>query len=359
MVGEIKRRLTTILAADIVSYSKHMSTNEEGTLQTLKRHMTVIEPIVTAQNGRIFDTAGDAFLAEFKSTVEAVRAAIQIQEAVELSNQAPEVDPKLYFRIGINVGDVIDEEGRLYGDGINVACRLEGLANPGNICVSGSVYELVKNKLTYRFHAMGEQHVKNISEPIATFSLLSDYDANALNHLEIAAASGTSDDLFKSVLSTYKAPALIVLFLIIALVSLYFANNEFKGSDLSDSSGSAKPQTKVPSVSSSDIVKQQIAMPDLSGKWLVGTDKNQNVGIALKLLQNNKANIVLHNLKTSKTQKIKKQGNWRLTNDELCITVPVRNLETCFKLNETDKGIQLGNKRSTEIDWLLVDDTKF
>ena len=336
-----KRRLTTILAADIVSYSKHMSTNEEGTLRTLKRHMIVIEPIVNAQNGRIFDTAGDAFLAEFKSTVEAVRAAILIQEAVALSNEAPDVDPKLDFRIGINVGDVIDEEGRLYGDGINVACRLEGLASPGNICVSGSVYELVKNKLSYRFHSMGEQHVKNIAEPISTFSLLSDYDASLVNHLELKPNAQKSTEFSSSALSNYKIPAFILLFLIVALAGLHFSGGE-------------------ESIKAPDLEQQKTVRDDLAGKWLVGTDNKKHTGTAVQLLNNQDARIVVHNLKTEKTRRLKKKGSWQIQNDgKLCITVPLNDLKSCFGLSKNENNWQLTNHRSSEIDWLLVNDTRF
>lgn len=338
-----KRRLTTILAADVVSYSKHMSKNEEGTLRTLQRLMTVIEPVVDTHNGRIFDTAGDAFLAEFKSTVEAVRAAIQIQEAIELANQAPDVDPKLDFRIGINVGDVIDEEGRLYGDGINVACRLEGLAKPGNICVSGSVYELVKNKLSYRFHAMGEQHVKNISEPISTFSLLSDYDMGIVSPVDLEDNAGKNESRLFSLAKSRDLP-IIILFILLALAML-------AGLFLLNFDESGTPADSQP---------EQAQQPNLGGKWLVGTDDKQNAGIAVELLNNQNANIVLHNLKTQKTQRLKKTGSWQINDDnELCVRIPVKKHENCFELKKNEKGFQLINNRLSDIDWLLVDDTRF
>jgi class 3 adenylate cyclase len=165
------RRLATILAADVFGYSRLMAENEEDTLRTLKAHRAVIDRLITRHEGRIFNTAGDSVLAEFGSAVEAVRCAITIQEELRVRNA--QIDPKrrMEFRIGINVGDVLVDGGNLYGDGVNIAARLESIAAPGNICISGSVFSLVKNKLSYGFEDIGPQMVKNIPEPVPAFRL--------------------------------------------------------------------------------------------------------------------------------------------------------------------------------------------
>jgi class 3 adenylate cyclase len=165
------RRLATILAADVFGYSRLMAENEEDTLRTLKAHRAVIDRLITRHEGRIFNSAGDSVLAEFGSAVEAVRCAITIQDELRVRNA--QIDPKrrMELRIGINVGDVLVDGGNLYGDGVNIAARLESIAAPGNIYISGSVFSLVKNKLSYGFEDIGPQTVKNIPEPVPAFRL--------------------------------------------------------------------------------------------------------------------------------------------------------------------------------------------
>ena len=167
-----KRKLTTILAADVISYSKMMADDEEATLDTLKAYRIVTDELIDKHNGRIFSTAGDAFLAEFDSAVEAVRCSISIQEDLRVRNSQLPEERQMWFRIGVNVGDVIIEKGDLFGDGVNVAARLEGLAEKGGICISGSTFDQVKNKLSIAFDDIGAQKVKNIPEPIPAFRLV-------------------------------------------------------------------------------------------------------------------------------------------------------------------------------------------
>jgi adenylate cyclase len=167
-----KRKLTTILAADVEGYSRLMGDNEEATIRTLKAHREIIDGLIVRHDGRIFDTAGDSVLAEFGSAVEAVRAAVSIQEELKARNAELTADRQMRFRIGINVGDVIVEGNDLFGDGINVAARLEGLAQPGGICISGNVFDQVKNKLSIGFENIGPQKVKNIAEPVQTFRVI-------------------------------------------------------------------------------------------------------------------------------------------------------------------------------------------
>ena len=166
-----ERRLATILAADAVGYSALMAQDEEGTVHTLQSHREVIDNLITRHAGRIFNTAGDAVIAEFGSVVEAVRCAISIQDELRVRNAELIAEKKLLFRIGINVGDVLVDGENLLGDGVNIAARLEGIAQPGGICISGSTFEQVKNKLSIGFDDLGLQNVKNIPEPVAAFGL--------------------------------------------------------------------------------------------------------------------------------------------------------------------------------------------
>ncbi len=166
-----QRRLATILAADVFGYSQLTAENEEDTLRTLKAYRVVIDRLIARHDGRIFNTAGDSVLAEFGSAVEAVRCAITIQEELRVRNAQTDESRRMDFRIGINVGDVLVDADNLYGDGVNIAARLEGIAAPGGICISGSVFALVKNKLSYGFEDIGPQTMKNIPEPVSAFRL--------------------------------------------------------------------------------------------------------------------------------------------------------------------------------------------
>lgn len=170
--GQPHRKLTTILAADAVGYSHHMATREEATLAVLRTYREIIVDLVGRHAGRVFNTAGDAVLAEFGSAVEAVRCAVSIQEDLRVRNAERVEDDQLWFRIGINVGDVLIEGDDLFGDGVNVAARLEGLAEKGGICISGSTFEQVKNKLSVAFSDLGPQKVKNIPEPVSAFRIV-------------------------------------------------------------------------------------------------------------------------------------------------------------------------------------------
>jgi len=168
----VVRKLTTILAADVVGYSALMAADEEATLTTFRTYRKVIEALVGKHSGRVFNTAGDAVLVEFGSAVEAVRCAVSIQEDLAVRNAQLSEDEQMWFRIGINVGDVMIEGDDLFGDGVNVAARLEGLAEKGGICISGSTFEQVKNKLSIAFLDIGPQKVKNIPEPVPVFRIV-------------------------------------------------------------------------------------------------------------------------------------------------------------------------------------------
>ncbi len=176
---QIKRRLAAILATDAVGYSKHMARDEEGTLRVLSGHRVIIDGLITTFSGRIVGTAGDSVLAEFGSSVDAVRCAVEIQAALATRNDSlPEPD-RLLFRIGINLGDVIVEGDDILGDGVNVAARLESIAEPGGICVSSSIYDQITGKLNLGFADMGQQSLKNIGRPVRTYMVSRDGAAPA------------------------------------------------------------------------------------------------------------------------------------------------------------------------------------
>jgi len=167
----VKRRLTCILAADAVGYSKQMSVDEEGTIRVLAAHRAVIDGIIAFHQGRIIGTAGDSVLAEFSSAVEAVRCAIEMQDAIRTRNDSLPEDRRMIFRVGVNLGDVVVKGDDILGDGVNVAARLESIAEPGGVCISSSVYDQVTGKLNLGFQDIGEQPLKNISRPIRVYRI--------------------------------------------------------------------------------------------------------------------------------------------------------------------------------------------
>ncbi len=165
----MKRKIAAIFAADIAGYSRLVAEDEEETLRRLASYRQVTDDFIARYGGRIFNTAGDAVLAEFPSAVEAVRCAIDIQESLRTRNMAYPASRQMSFRIGITIGDVVERDGDLLGDGVNIAARLEGLAEVGGICVSRSVHEQVANKLSVQFADIGAQEVKNIPNPVYAY----------------------------------------------------------------------------------------------------------------------------------------------------------------------------------------------
>jgi adenylate cyclase len=165
----LERRLAAILAADAVGYSRLMAADEEATLATLTAYRETIDGLVGDHYGRVFGSAGDSVIAEFASPVEAVRCAAHTQRELEKKNAELPEDRRMRFRVGVNLGDVMAEGGNLLGDGVNIAARLEGLADAGGICISQTVHDHVKNKLEFEYEYLGEQEVKNIAEPIRAY----------------------------------------------------------------------------------------------------------------------------------------------------------------------------------------------
>src|SRR5712672_2613416 len=168
----VERRLAAILAADMVGYSRLMGADEEGTLQALKGYRRqLFDPKIKEHRGRIVKTTGDGVLVEFASVVDAVRCAVDVQREMALRNAAVPAERRIEFRIGINLGDIIIDGTDIFGDGVNVAGRLEALAEPGGICVSRVVRDQVRDKLDFAFEDMGEQQVKNIARPVRVYRI--------------------------------------------------------------------------------------------------------------------------------------------------------------------------------------------
>ena len=166
------RRLAAIVAADVAGYSRLMEADEEGTLERLKTHLAdVVGPKIGEHRGRIVKTTGDGVLGEFVSVVDAVRCAGEIQKTMAERDLGVANEQRIRFRIGINLGDVIADGDDIFGDGVNIAARLEGLAAPGGICVSGTVCDHIGDRLPYAFEDMGEQSVRNISRPVRVYAL--------------------------------------------------------------------------------------------------------------------------------------------------------------------------------------------
>src|SRR6516162_9350795 len=165
----VERKLAAIFAADVAGYSRLMGQEEVGTLRTLTAYRVITDRLIAAHRGRIFTTAGDSVVAEFASAVDAVECAVEVQDAIAKENADRPVGEQMWFRIGIHVGDIIVQGDNLFGDAVNIAAPLEALSEPGAICVSGVVRDQIGTKLPVGFIDLGEQQVKNITQPIRAY----------------------------------------------------------------------------------------------------------------------------------------------------------------------------------------------
>ena len=171
----IERRLAAILAADVAGYSRLTGVDEEGTHVQLQAHLrALVDPKVAEHRGRVVKNTGDGMLAEFSSVVDAVRCALDVQRGMAERNAGVPDEKRIEFRMGINVGDIIIDRGDIFGDGVNVAARLEGLAKPGGICISDDAHRQVRNKFDITFEDVGERQLKNIARPVRVFQLALD-----------------------------------------------------------------------------------------------------------------------------------------------------------------------------------------
>ena len=212
----MERRLAAILAADVVGYSRLMHDDEMGTLTALKEcEAGIFEPTVQQFNGRIFKRMGDGLLAEFASAINATRCAIDVQLAMARYDDEMPKNRQIAYRIGINLGDIIIDGGDIFGDGVNIAARLEGLARPGGVCISGKVFDEIRNNLDVSFEKLGQKQVKNIKKPIQIYQWSSS-DSDTFPTLETATESFSiiqkmsqapfmSPDMYKELFQPYHS----------------------------------------------------------------------------------------------------------------------------------------------------------
>ncbi|MFM7633821.1 MAG: adenylate/guanylate cyclase domain-containing protein [Betaproteobacteria bacterium] len=209
-----ERKMAAILAMDVVSYSEKMGRDEEGTLRHLRACREIIEGVVAENRGRIFNTAGDAFMIEFASAVSAVSAAVDIQKPIQSRNESLSQDQAMQFRIGINVGDIIIEGENLYGEGVNIAARLESIASPGGISLSEKVYSEVRRKFNFAFEDTGIHELKNIEEPVRVFQV------NVSEPTISGSGFGSGKTSTKSLKSSKFNPKSIVFIIVLSVVVL-------------------------------------------------------------------------------------------------------------------------------------------
>ena len=174
---DVKRKLTAILSADVQGYSRLMEDDEQATVKTITTYRKVMVDLVQTNHGSVKDAKGDNVLAEFPSVVDAIRCAVDIQKELKAKNADLAENRRMAFRIGVNLGDVIEKEDTIYGDGVNIAARLESLAEAGGICISGTAFDQVGKKLHLGYKYLGEQKVKNIEKPIRAYKVLVESDA--------------------------------------------------------------------------------------------------------------------------------------------------------------------------------------
>src|SRR5712671_3303358 len=255
--ARVARHLAAILAADIAGYGRLMGEDEEGTLAALRVwRREVADPRIREHRGRIVKTTGDGFLVEFASVVDAVRCAVEVQQGVPERNTGIGAENRIELRIGVNLGDVIVEGGDLYGDGVNIAARLEALAEPGGICISRTVRDHVHDKLPYPFDDIGEQSVKNIARPVHTYAMKP--AAVALTALAAASAQPSPRHRGKTLLGAIAA-ASVVAVVIIAIVA-WWAWPKGHSSAVSVQASAAADHQIAPPVSSTPAPRLSIVV---------------------------------------------------------------------------------------------------
>ncbi len=237
----MKRKIAAIFAADIAGYSRLVAEDEEETLRRLASYRQVTDDFIARYGGRIFNTAGDAVFAEFPSAVEAVRCAIDIQESLRTRNMAYPASRQMSFRIGITIGDVVERDGDLLGDGVNIAARLEGLAEVGGICVSRAVHEQVANKLSVQFADIGAQEVKNIPTPVHAYMVAMRREDGTYSAPQLKKKPATA-----ATTPNWMWPVAVVCVAAIGVAGfLYFTRMEMPGGSKEPSSGSSSASNNV------------------------------------------------------------------------------------------------------------------
>jgi len=233
----MRRKIAAILVAHIADYGRLVADDEEETLRRLASYRSTTDDLIAVAGGRIFNAAGDAFLAEFPSAVEAVRCAIDIQESLRTRNLAYPDSRQMSYRIGIGIGDVVERDGDLLGDGVNIPARLEGLAEPGGICISRAVYEQVTNKLSARFVDIGARKVKNIPEPVHAYLVVTWDDGRAYPTPQVTPAPASA----RSARKWLSASVIAAVALGTAALAFFHATQRPDGKALSNSTAAVTP----------------------------------------------------------------------------------------------------------------------
>ena len=226
-----KRKLSAILSADVVGYSRLMGEDEEATVRTLNKYKEMIFELIERHNGRLVDSPGDNVLAEFASVVDAIKCAVQVQKELKEKNERLPTNRKMDFRIGVNIGDVIQQGDRIYGDGVNVAARIEPFADPGGICVSRTAYDQVKRKLDIEYEYLGEYEVKNIDEPVRIYRVVMECIPDDLLQEE-ESIEPVSKEIFRAPgylgekRSMFYSAILLLLLLLLVAFPIYHRSNQ-------------------------------------------------------------------------------------------------------------------------------------
>lgn len=228
---EFKRKLSAIFMADVVGYSRLMGQDEVATLKTLYTYKNVMDELIHQHRGRVVDAPGDAVLAEFCSVVDAVQCAVAVQKELQARNTELPEDRRMEFRIGINIGDVIEEGDKIYGDGVNIAARLEAVADPGGICISKTAFDHIETKLPLGYEFLGEQSVKNIAKPVGAYRVVMEPRVTVQGTLEKEKVS-----LVSSSKIIYAAAIIVVITAIVILArNLTIIQKETREVSISDS----------------------------------------------------------------------------------------------------------------------------
>jgi class 3 adenylate cyclase len=255
----MRRKIAAILVAHVADYGRLVADDEEETLRRIASYRSTTDNLIAIAGGRIFNAAGDAFLAEFPSAVEAVRCAIDIQESLRTRNLAYPDSRQMSYRIGIGIGDVVEREGDLLGDGVNIAARLEGLAEVGGICISRAVHEQVTNKLSARFVDIGARKVKNIPEPVHAYLVVTWDDGRTFAKPQVAATLAST----RSAKKWLPVAVIGVIALCTAALALFYATQrpDSKASSSSTAAVTLQPASTTSPPSSSTPGTPSTAVP--------------------------------------------------------------------------------------------------
>jgi adenylate cyclase len=226
--GGFKRKLTAILSADVAGYSRLMGEDEEATVRTITAYREVLTTLIQQHNGKVVDSPGDNLLAEFASVVDAVQCAVAVQKEITARNDELPENSIMQFRIGINLGDVIEEEERIYGDGVNIAARLEALANPGGICISKTTFDQIESKLPYGYEFLGDHTVKNIAKPVGAYRVLMEPRVTV---------AGEKVKAPKAPLWRHKTVLVGALILIVTIIGVGVWSTYFRATSIEQASG--------------------------------------------------------------------------------------------------------------------------